>query len=290
MPADPPGQGGQGRVQPGLPVVGRDGADVGQLGDQPGVVDGAADRGARAQVGMLTGGAGERDRLGDQGRLGLLGREPHDLTFLLGVLVTDRDPAGPVVQRHRQPRRPHRVVRVHGRDQPEARVRGDPPEPWHVDLALGHDGEQDVDRFFRNPVEFLDVQQAAVAHGPDQRPVGEVLRPVALLQDQRRVEGSDQAGRGQLGAALDQDELGVPGLGDLPEQGGLARAGRSLDQDVGAGSERGSDQLQLAPAPDNLDRHRVSTPGARRRTSRHAPLNRSWTTMPRTFLPASRSS
>ena len=244
VPPDAAGQGGQGCVQPGLPVVGRYGADVGQLGDQPGVIDGAADRGARAQVGMLAGGPGEGYGLGDQGRLGLLGREPHDLPFLLGVLVADRDPAGPVVQRHRQPRRAHGVVGVHGRDQPEARVREDPPEPRHVDLALGHDGEQHVDRFFRNPVEFLDVQQAAVAHGPDQRAVGEVLRPVALLQDQRRVEGPDQARRGQLGAPLDQDELGVPGLRDLPEHGGLARAGRSLDQDVGAGSERGT-----GPAP-----------------------------------------
>jgi hypothetical protein len=44
----------------------------------------------------------------------------------------------------------------------------------------------------------------------------------------------------------------VPGLRDLPQQGGLTRAGRSFEQDVGARRERGSHQLQLALAPDNL--------------------------------------
>jgi hypothetical protein len=179
----------------------------------------------------------------------------HDLPLVLGVLVADGDPAGPVVQRHRQPGGAHRVVRVHGCHQPEALVGGDAAEPRHVDLALGHDGEQDVDGLFRDPVELLDVQQPAVAHGPDQRPVGEVLRPVALLEHQRRVEGADQAGRGQLGAALDQHELGVPGRRDLPQQGGLAGARRALEQDVGARRERGSHQLELALAPYDLFRH-----------------------------------
>jgi len=51
--------------------------------------------------------------------------------------------------------------------------------------------------------------------------------------DQRRVEGADQPGRGQLGATLDQHEFGTARFGDLPQQGGLAGAGRSLEQDVG---------------------------------------------------------
>ena len=84
---------------------------------------------------------------------------------------------------------------------------------------------------------------------PHQRAVREVLRPASPLQDQRRVQGSDQPGRGQLGAALDQHEFGVPGSCDLPEQGGPARAWRSLEQDAGTGREGGPDHLQLTPAP-----------------------------------------
>src|SRR6266566_2570016 len=201
---------------------------------------------------MLTGGPGQLDRLGDQGGLGARCRELHDLSFVLGVLVADGDPAGPVVQRHRQPGGAHRVVRVHGRDQPEALVGGNAAQPRHVDLALGHDGEQNVDGLFGDPVELLDVQQPAIAHGPHQRPVGEVLRAVPLLEHERRVEGPDEAGRGQLGAALNQDEFGVPGRRDLPQQGGLAGARRPFEQDVGARRERGPDQLQLALAPDYL--------------------------------------
>src|SRR5439155_17418958 len=72
------------------------------------------------------------------------------------------------------------------------------------------------------------------------------------LEHDRRVEGPDEAGRGQLGAALNQDEFGVPGRRDLPQQGGLAGARRTLEQDVGARRERGPDQLQLALAPDYL--------------------------------------
>src|SRR6185437_6926805 len=209
-------------------------------------------RGAEAQIRMLTGGPGQLDRLGDQDGLGPGGRELNDLAFVLGVLVADGDSAGPVVQRHRQPGGAHRVVRVHGRDQPEALVGGDAAQPRHVDLALGHDGEQNVDGLLRDPVELLDVQQPAVAHGPYQRPVGEVLRTVPLLEHERRVEGPDEAGRGQLGAALNQDEFGVPGRRDLPQQGGLAGARRPLEQNVGARRERGPDQLQLALAPDYL--------------------------------------
>src|SRR6266536_1132978 len=117
---------------------------------------------------MLAGSPGQLDCLGDKGGLGARGRELHDLALVLGVLVADGDPAGPVVQRHRQPGGAHRVVRIHGRYQPEALVGGDTAEPRHVDLAFGHDGEQDVDGLFRDPVELLDVQQPAVAHGPHQ--------------------------------------------------------------------------------------------------------------------------
>jgi len=234
---------------------------------------------------MFTGGAGKLGGLGDQGLLGILRGELNDLALVFCVLVADGNPAGPVVERHRQPRCPHRVVRVHGGDQTEALVSGHAPEPRHVDLALGHDAQQDIDRLFGNPVELLDIQQPAIAHGPDERTVGEVLRTVPLFQDQRRIKGSDQPGRRQLGAALNEHELGVPGLGNLPEQRGLTGTWRPLEQDVGARRERCSHQFQLALAPDDLFRHPVNDLG-----SADSRGQCSWTMTPRTFLPASRSS
>jgi hypothetical protein len=117
------------------------------------------------------------------------------------------------------------------------------------------------------------------------RAVGEILRPVPLFQDERRVERPDQAGGRQLGAALDEHEFGVPGLSDLPQQGGLAGARRPFEQDVGARRESGSHQLKFALAPYDLFRHtfqlsRFACPGCQC----------SWIMTPRTFLPASRSS
>jgi hypothetical protein len=44
----------------------------------------------------------------------------------------------------------------------------------------GEHRDEDVQRLLRHAVELLHVQQAAPAHGRDQRPVDEVLGPVAL--------------------------------------------------------------------------------------------------------------
>ena len=74
----------------------------GELRDQPGVVDSAPDRGARAQVGMIPGGAGEIHGLDDQGLLGVLGGQLNDLPLMLGVLVAHENPAGAVVHRRRR--------------------------------------------------------------------------------------------------------------------------------------------------------------------------------------------
>ena len=49
----------------------------------------------------------------------------------------------------------------------------DPAEPRDGDLALGHRGEQHVERLLGDPVELLDVEQPARAQRLEQRSVDE---------------------------------------------------------------------------------------------------------------------
>ena len=129
-------------------------------------------------------------------------------------------------------------------------VGDDPPEPRHVELALAHHRDEDVERLLRHPIELLDVQQRPVTHRRDQRPVDEDVGVVPLGEHPGRIEVPDESRRRQLGVALDELEADAQLVGDGPEQRRLAGAGRPLDHDVAAGVERGEHELELPPPPD----------------------------------------
>jgi hypothetical protein len=119
-----------------------------------------------------------------------------------------------------------------------------------VQLALAHHGDEDVERLLRHAVELLDVEQGALAHRRDQRPVDEDVGVVALGEHAGRVEVADEAGRGQLGVALDELEADAELVGDGAQQRRLAGAGRALDDHVAPGVEGRQDELELPLAPD----------------------------------------
>ena len=70
----------------------------------------------------------------------------------------------------------------------------------------------------------------AVAHRRDQRAVDEHVGVVALGEHPRRVEVADEAGRRQLGVALDELEADAELVGDGAQQRRLAGARRALDE------------------------------------------------------------
>ena len=80
--------------------------------------------------------------------------------------------------------------------------------------------------------------------------VDEHVGVVALGQHPGRVEVPDEAGRRQLGVALDELEADAELVGDGPQQRRLAGAGRTLDEDVAPGVEGRQHELQLALATD----------------------------------------
>jgi hypothetical protein len=148
-----------------------------------------------------------------------------------------------------------RVERVHGRDQPEPAVGADQAQPGNRDLALGQHRDQDVQRLLGDPVELLQVQQRAAAHGGQQRAVGEAGAHVALGQHLGRVVLAHQPGRGQLGVALGEHHLLTGLAGDIAQQRRLPGARRALDHDVPPGGQRDRQHLALAAQAD--DRHRA---------------------------------
>ena len=88
--------------------------------------------------------------------------------LVVGVLVAHRQAAAPVVDGGGDAGGADGVERVHRRDQPEARRRGDHvAEPGHVQLALAHHRDEHVERLLRDPVDLLDVEQRAVAQRGD---------------------------------------------------------------------------------------------------------------------------
>ena len=148
------------------------------------------------------------------------------------------------------PRRPDRVERIHGGDEPEPWIGDDPLQPRHVQLALAHHRDEDVERLLRHPVELLDVQQRPVTHRRDQRPVDEDVGVVPLGEHSGRIEVPDESRRRQLRVALDELEADAQLVGDGPEQRRLAGAGRPFDHDVSAGLQRGEHELELPLPPD----------------------------------------
>jgi hypothetical protein len=191
----------------------------------------------------------------------LTGHRGGDAPLRRGILIAEHDPADPVRDRLADPRGSDGVERVHGPDQPEAGTGGDHAEPGDGDLALGQHGNEDVQRLLGDPVELLQVQQGTVAHGLQQRAVGETARHVAVRQHLRGVVLAHQPGRGQLGVALDEDDAlaGLPG--DVAQQRGLAGAGRPLDHHVPPGAERHGQNFALPPQPNNCAAVRLLNAG-----------------------------
>jgi hypothetical protein len=111
-------------------------------------------------------------------------RAVHQIRVLLGrrVRVADGQPADPVVRRGGQPGGAHIVVGVRQRDDPERGRHHHSPGGGHRDLPFGHPGQQGVERVLGRAVELLDVPEAALAHGLQQRSVDEVVRAVVRAQ------------------------------------------------------------------------------------------------------------
>ena len=147
-----------------------------------------------------------------------------------------------------------------------------------MQLALGHRGQQGVERVLGHAVELLDVEEAAAAHGVGKRARHEVLGPVAVPEDLGRVVVADELLRGELGVALDEHQRDAVVAGDRAQDRRLARAGRALQQEVTPGREHGEHAANLLLAADDeaADREvalldvQLGGPGELRR---HAALN-----------------
>jgi hypothetical protein len=210
----------------------------------------------------------------------LPGPKCDDAALGLLVLVADGEPAQPVVHAARQPRGPHVVERVHRGDHPECRGGDDLADARHYDPAVRDRHEQRVERVLRCAVELLDVEEAAVAHGEHQRPRHEVVGAVVLAEYARRMVVADQLDRRQLRVAFHERERDVPLVGDGLEHGGLARAGRALEDDVPPRGDCSKKKVELVLSAHDVERDAVARPACvriQREGLRHRrkPTNRS---------------
>ena len=181
----------------------------------------------------------------------------HDHRLVGRRLVADGDPAHPVVDRTGDPRGADRVERIHRGDEPESGRGLEPTEPRHGDLAFAHHRDQHVQRLFGNAVEFLDVEQRTVAERRGERARDEDVGVVAVAEHSSRVEVADDAGRRELGVALDELESDPQLSRDRTQQRRLAGAGRPLDDDVAIGGDRCDGQFDLAYPTDDRRRQSV---------------------------------
>jgi hypothetical protein len=164
-----------------------------------------------------------------------------------------------------------------------------------VDLALGESGDENVEGLLGDPVHLLEVEELALAHRGEQRPLDEGLGAVADLEHGRGVVVADHPRRGELGVALDEDDAEPGLLGDDPEQGRLAGARRPLEEHVTAGGERHREHLGLAAQADDVGGDPLEEMGRGERGRRTLPPrppvrhDPAWTSTPRMFFPSSRS-
>ncbi len=128
--------------------------------------------------------------------------------------------------------------------------------------ALGHHGDQHVQRLLGDPVDLLDVEQRTLTERPHQRAVDEHVGRVALAEDAGGIEVADQPGRRQFGVALDELEPWPVSAAmdrsrvDLPVPGGPSN-------DVTVGERGCDDQFDLSSArpPARSDRREPRSPG-----------------------------
>ena len=206
---------------------------------------------------MVARSAHDLDRACEPGRIDRNSRKRtlHDGNLVGRILIADRQAAHTVVHRAADAGGADGVERVHRRHQAETRSSGDATQPGHMQLAFAHHRDQYVERLFRDAVDLLHVQQRAIAHRDDQRAVNEHRRVVAIGEHTSRVEVTDQPGRGQLGVAFHELEPEAELVGDGAQQRALAGSGRTFEQHVAVGSERGDSQLDLARASDHAPQH-----------------------------------
>jgi hypothetical protein len=129
---------------------------------------------------------------------------------------------------------------------------GTRPSRGHVQLTLAHHRDEHVERLLGDPVDLLHVEQRAVAHGGDQRPVDEHVGVVPLGEHPGRVEVPTS--RAGVSSAL-------PSTNSKPRPNSWATARSSVllpvpggpsSKHVPTGGERCQIELELAAAPHDL--------------------------------------
>jgi hypothetical protein len=222
--------------------------------------------------------AREAHELDDLGRPRVVhagGTPERDRVLLGGRLVRHGEPAHPVVDRTGDACGADGVEGVHRSDEAEPRCGGDVTEARHVQLAFAHHRDEHVQRLLRHPVDLLDVEERPLSQRRHERAVDEHVRVVPVCEHSSGIEVTDQPGRCQLGVALDELEPDAELVRDRSQQRRLPGAGRPLDEHVTVGCQCRDDELDLAPAADELRPEALDEcHGA------------SWTMIPRRFSPS----
>jgi len=120
-----------------------------------------------------------------------------------------------------------------------------------VDLPLAHHGDEDIEGLLRDAVDFLDVEQRALAQRGQQRSIDEDVGRIALGQDAGGVEMPHETRRGELGVALDELESDAETTGHRTQQRRFPGARGTLEEHVAIGREGGEHQLHLPGAADD---------------------------------------
>ena len=172
----------------------------------------------------------DADGRAHQRRVRASGRGGHDRLLLRRRLVVHHQVLEPVAQRLREVTGGHVLRRILGRDHLEPVRRAYLPEVRHLHDSLVQRRQQQVLRRLRQPVQLVEKEDAALAHGEHQGTGDERVLPVAQPEHQGRVEPAGQPALREPVVAVDADGLPAETAAGLGGQRRLARADRALEQ------------------------------------------------------------
>lgn len=240
-----------GRIDQNLSRHGGNRSPLPQRQRKNGHIDGTTHRRADPHVGVVTRASGQFHGKRHELRWSLV-VESHNLLLPFRRLVTNCDPAGSIGDGVADPRRSHGIEGVHRRHQSEAERRLYRAKAWDMRLALLERGDENIECFLRDAVEFLEIEDRSLPQGPDQRTLHKRFRPVATVKDHRRVIAAQQPIGRQFGVSFDEHKAGPGGLTDDPQEARFACPGWALENDMTPGVEDRGQYLGLPIEADDL--------------------------------------
>jgi len=240
---DAGGQGG-----PGGPV---ETVGAGEMTGDEDHRDGCPDRGAFFKEWVDSGQTGQGHGFTDQGIVVAGGDLADDTGFLVLRLIIQDDMFKAILEGFREMAGRDVFHGILGGNDEEPRLSADGADLGQDEESFIQRGEQDILNRFRHPIQLIDEEDGALAHGQGDGALNEGLRTIAGGEDLLGIEPTGELGFGIAVVAIDPDRGAVQVTRDGEGDGGFADADGAFEQEMSVGLQDRQGEGQFLIATDD---------------------------------------